>query len=145
MIIRCYDDMSTQIKFDGVEGEWLFTTLEGPYGPVDRYDLFIGAKIKVFGRHLTISSANATVCHWIDQQSKKLEHKIKWLQEKIEKVGSVPIIRRDAPKVMRHITRSEKAAGYQNLRKLKIDLAKLGEQLSELGLSHLVGSSKGGI
>lgn len=91
--------MSTQIIFDGVDGEWLFTVLEGPYGPIDRYDLFIGAKIKIFGRHLTISSANASVCHWIDQQGRKLEKKITWIQEKIEKVGAVPIIRREAPKV----------------------------------------------
>ena len=46
LILRYFEDQSTQIKFDGVEGEWLLTALEGPYGPMDRYDLFIGAKVK---------------------------------------------------------------------------------------------------
>ena len=66
MIIRFFTDGSTQVKFDGVDAEWIFTVLDGPYGPVDKYDLFIGAKVKVFGRHLTISSANVSVCHEID-------------------------------------------------------------------------------
>ncbi len=139
VIIRYFlQDGSTRVKFEGVTGEWLLTVLEGPYGPVDRYDLFIGAKIKLFGRSLTIAAANASVCHWIDVRGKELKKLVMWFQNKIETVGAIPVIRRIAPTVTRYIVRSNKAEGHQNLRKLKIDIAKLGEQLADLGLGYLI-------
>lgn len=45
LTIRYYDeDGRTIVKFDGLDGGWHLTTLEGPYGPLDRNDLFLGAK-----------------------------------------------------------------------------------------------------
>ena len=92
--------------------------------------------MKLFGRHLTISSANTSTCHWIENEGKKLEKKIKWLQEKIETLGTTPVIKRITPGVVRDISRSANAAGHTNLRKLKVNVSKLGNQLAELGLSH---------
>ena len=126
------------VKFDGIEGEWKLSVIEGPHGPLDRNDLFIGGRLKLFGRSLTISTANASACHWIDVEGKRLQNTIKWLQTKIENVGAIPIIRREVPAMTRHIQRSSKAEGHQNLRKLKIEIAKLGEQLAHLGLSRLL-------
>ena len=96
----------------------------------------------MFGRYLTISTANATVCHWIDVEGKRLQNSIKWLQTKIENVGAVPVIRREIPTMSRHIQRSSRAEGHQNLRKFKTQIAKLGEQLCHLGLSHLLAEEK---
>lgn len=132
------DNGNTLVKFDGIEGEWQLGELEGPFGPADRNDLFIGGKVKLFGRSLTISTANASVCHLIDIEGKRLQNMIKWLQTKIETVGAVPVIRREVPTMTRHIQRNSKAEGHQNLRKLKTKIARLGEQLAHLGLSYLL-------
>ena len=136
--IRYFDDQKTLIKIDGVSGEWIATTLEGPYGPVNEYDLFVGAKIRVFGRHLTITSANASVCHDIEVKAQKLKKRISFMQNRIENVGAVPILQREAPVQMRHVTRGAKAEGHANLRKLYIDVSKLTEQMYDLGLSDVV-------
>ena len=46
LTLRYFEDGSTEIKFDGVEGMWVATQLEGHYGPIEKIDLFVGAKIK---------------------------------------------------------------------------------------------------
>jgi len=136
--IRYFEDQRTMVKLDGVDGEWLLTTLDGPYGPVNKFDLFVGAKVRIFGRHLTITSASASVCHDITVRAKKMEKMIKVMQTRVESVGAVPIIRRAVPTAVRHIVRSAKAEGHENLRKLLIDCTKLAEQLCDLGLSHSI-------
>ena len=94
--------------------------------------------MRIFGRHLTITSADSSVCHGIEKKAEKLTKKIAWLQEKIEKIGAVPLIRRQAPVVTRNIVREANSSGHSNLRKLKNDVSKLSEQLLDLGLSHLL-------
>ena len=136
--IRHFDDQRTMVKIDGVDGEWTLTKLEGQYGPVDKYDLFVGGKVKVFGRWLTITSASASVCHGITVEAKRIAKMIAIMQSKVESVGSVPIIRRSVPTQVRHIVRSAQPEGHENLRKLLIDATKLSEQLCNLGLSHTV-------
>lgn len=132
------EDGSSIIKFDGVDAKWYMNALEGAYGPVERWDLFIGAKVKIFGRHLTITSANASVCHWNDVQAKKLQKKQEWLRQKIESVGAVPIVRRQVPVCIKHIVRASKAEGRTDLRRLFNENTKLYEQLVKLGLGHVL-------
>jgi hypothetical protein len=138
LTIRFFEDQQTMVRIDGIDGQWLFSALEGPHGPLTRYDLFIGAKVTVFGRHLTISSANASVCHWIEVEARKLEKRIAWLQSKIEEGGDTPCVRREPPKTIRHIQRSAQPEGHSNLRKLCIDKSKLQNQLCDMGLGHLL-------
>jgi hypothetical protein len=138
MRLRYFDDQRTYVKIDGIEGDWELTVLEGPYGPVDKYDLYIGGVVKVFGRHLTIASANASICHGIELRARKMKKQMAFMQERIENLGAVPIIRREPPTVMRHIQRSAKAEGHVDTRKLLIDVTKLAEQLCDLGLTHVV-------
>jgi len=130
------EDGSSIVKFDGVDAKWYMNALEGPYGPVERWDLFIGAKVRIFGRHLTITSANASVCHWNDVQAKKLLKKQEWLRQKIESVGAVPIVRRQVPVCIKNIVRASKAEGRSDLRRIFNENAKLYEQLAKLGLSY---------
>jgi len=114
VLVRYFEeDQHVEIKFDGIEGEWAFTFLSGPYGPVERCDLFIGAQLTLFGRRLSISSANASVCLSIDHDAKKLKFRRAWLQQKIECIGAIPVVRRDPPSVTRHILRESKGAGRQ--------------------------------
>lgn len=141
LLIRYFADGRTAIQFDGIDGKWEYSTLQGPYGPVDRYDLFVGSKIKIFGRHLTISSCNATVCHAIEMEGKKLMKKQHWLQSRIESVGGTPVVKRrqDAGgTVIRNIERNSKSYGSCNLRRLYNMNCKLKEQLVELGLIQLL-------
>lgn len=35
-------------------------------------------RVKIFGRHLTIHSANASICHWIHVKGKKLMKQQNW-------------------------------------------------------------------
>lgn len=96
----CYyrNDHHFEITFDGVRACWRFSRLDGPYGPLDEDDLFIGSKITVFDRHLTISSANSHICQMIDHKGQLLRKRISWLQSKLESIGicddvlSLPIL-----------------------------------------------------
>jgi hypothetical protein len=87
----CYfpSDYHIEISFDGVDALWSFSRVDGPYGPIDENDLFIGSKITIFDRHLTITSANAHICHLIDTKELVLKKRRAWLQAKIETVGKI--------------------------------------------------------
>lgn len=132
------EDGSSVVKFDGVDAKWYMNVLEGPYGPIERWDLFIGAKVRIFGRHLSITSANASVCHWNDVQAKKLMKKQEWLRQKIESVGAVPVVRRQVPVSIKNIVRASKAEGRTDLRRLFNENTKLYEQLTKLGLAGTI-------
>lgn len=89
VLIRYYQDCSVDVKFNGIDGIWQYSHLEGPYGVLDRLDMFIGAKINLFGRHLTISSASASLCHEIELEGKRLLKRQDFLRSKIESVAAV--------------------------------------------------------
>lgn len=138
LIFRYYEEShKTLIKFDGLVGEWVYSAIQGPYGPLEHIDFFIGAKIKVFGRQVTISSASGSAVRWIEAQRKKLERQQERFREKIMAIGQVPCVRPKQKEVVRHITRGEGTGaepGHTDLRKLLQLNAKLGEQLVSLGL-----------
>lgn len=139
LTLRYFEDGSTEIKFDGVEGMWVATQLEGHYGPIERIDLFVGAKIKVFGRHLSINSTGATATRWIEDEGRRLMKQQNWLQERVESVGKVPVVRRPPPVgPLQFSGRSSKPAGSDNLRMIFMENAKLHEQLATLGMGHCV-------
>lgn len=131
-------DQHVEIRFDGVEAAWVFNKLLGPYGPVDRNDLFVGAQIKIFGRHLSITSTTADICMDIDKRAEHFQKEKAWLQSKIESVGAVPAIRREAQTTTRNITRHSNQSGRYNLRKMYNDNVKLKGQMGELGIGHML-------
>jgi hypothetical protein len=138
--LRFYEEGGgrTLIKFDGLVGEWVFSTLQGNYGPIDQHDLYIGAKITVFGRHLTISSASGSAMRWIEKEKRRLEKHQDYFREKIATVGKVPCVKGKDATCIRHITR-DKPPGQVDLRRLQLDTARLGEQIASLGLSSQLG------
>jgi len=139
LTVRYFDDDGrTTIRFDGVDGAWHFSVLEGMRGPVERYDLFVGARLKVFGRFLTITSTTASNCAWIEAEGAKMLKRQDWLREKIESVGAVPIVRKPIIAAIKNVTRSAKPAGHLNLRKIYDENAQLQQQLFTLGLGHLI-------
>lgn len=132
------DDGSTLVKFDGVrEGEWTFTSLQGPCGVLEMHDLFIGAKIEVFGRHLTISTANGPAARWIHSESKRLMKMQNAFRARIESVGHKPVVPKPEIQAVKNIMRDTKTSSMANLRKMSMDCAKLGEQVAQLGLAQM--------
>jgi hypothetical protein len=138
LTIRFLETGEMMLKFDGIDGEWTFTSLKGPYGCLEMSDLYIGARIQVFGRHLTISSANAAACHWILNETTRLKKQQEEFQKRVESVGQVPCIQRKPISTIRHITRNSKTIGQTNLRQVMKENARLGEQLANLGLAHQI-------
>lgn len=139
LTIRYYDgeDRKTMVRIDGMDAQWTFSALEGPYGAIGKHDLYIGAKITIFGSHMTISGANSIACKWIAKEAKRLEKQQAHFQGQIESVGQMPAVRRQHYKeVLRHVDRESKSQGQRNLRKLLNENAKLGEQLADLGLAR---------
>jgi hypothetical protein len=92
---------------------------------VDRYDLFIGSQVKVFGRHLSITSTNGSTCEWIEKEGRKLHARIEKLQDKVHSIGAVPVVLKPPPSVVRALTRSATKPGSVNLRKLNNDILRL--------------------
>ena len=131
-----HDSGRVGIKFSGISGQWKYSILEGNYGPITRYDLFIGSQIKLFGRHLTVSTTTANVCHWLDDEAKFLEKQRLWLQEKISSCGMVPVVKKEPPVQLRHVDRISSTTGTKNLRKIHIQICKLREQLCDIGMDH---------
>ena len=132
------EDKHFELVFDGVDALWKYSKMDGVYGPIDKYDLFIGSKITFFGRHLSISSTNSNICRLIDKTENSLKKKRTYLQEKIEMIGAIPIVKRVAQERIRNITRSSSKTGHGNLRQLRNECLKLSEQMGELGLTHLI-------
>lgn len=132
------EDKHFELVFDGVDAVWKYSKMDGKYGPIDKYDLFIGSKITFFGRHLSISSTTSDICRVIDKTEKKMKAKRAYLQDKIEMIGANPVVRRDSQDRIRNITRSTSKTGHGNLRQLKNECLKLAEQMGELGLTHLI-------
>lgn len=128
---------TTSVRFDGVaNSDWTFTALKGPYGALEPHDLYVGAKVQVFGRHLTISTANSAAVRWIEREAKRLNNLQAKFRKRIESVGQKPIVIAPKPEVVRHVERENKKAGQINMRKLLTDVSKLGEQLANLGLAE---------
>lgn len=138
LTLRFYvEQQRTLIKFDGLVGEWVYSVIKGPCGPMEHMDFFIGAKVNVFGRHLTISSASGSAIRCIEKERKRLEKQQEYFREKIMAVGQVPCIRGKDPNIVRHITRgADILPGHTDLRKLLQRNARLGAQLASLGLSE---------
>lgn len=128
---------TTSVRFDGVSNsDWTFTALKGPYGLLEPHDLYVGAKVEVFGRHLTISTANSAAVKWIERESRRLTALQAKFRKRIESVGQKPVVIAPRPQVVRHVERENKKAGQINLRKLLSDISKLGDQLAQLGLAE---------
>ena len=143
-IMYSVEDQKILVNFDGVDGaNWQYSTLDGPYGPINRHDLFVGSRVKLLGRTLTISSASTLAMRWIDKEYQKLLRQQEFLVAKVESVGAKSCVRRQMPEVVLEITRDIKGTGGRcDLRKVVNENARLGEQLAGLGLGHVIAVSK---
>ena len=130
-----HSDDEALVRFDGPNCCWKTVVLEAPYGPVSRHDLFIGSKIKVYGRNLVISSASRTTCEWIELEHKRLSRRQEKMRVKIEKCGVVPVVQLAYSAPIHTFSREGPGlGGHSDLRKIRRENAFLGEQLVNLGI-----------
>lgn len=132
LTLRLFPDSSIQIKFTGVESEWNFTSLKGPYGAITIHDLFIGSRVSIFGKSVTINSSSLLASKYLHSEAVKLLKQQEKYQLKIESIGIKPCIKKKDYKTLLQT----KLLTKLNLRQLLKENAKLGEQLSILGLAN---------
>ena len=136
--IKVYKNGDILIKFDNVDGQWRKGMIDTKYGPADRNDFFIGSKILVFKRHLTICSCPYEVCRETEALGDALRERQAWLRSKIESVRAVPVVPLRKSNLIIENQMRLTSSGKSNLRLLTIENNKLVEQLCSLGMAHLV-------
>lgn len=141
LTIRLFiNDERTIVRLDGQNVEWEYVVIEGPYGPATRHDLFIGSKIKVYGRNLIIRAANREACHWIDKEYKRMGRQQDSMQMRIEKCGLIPVVQRVyAPPIISNTRGGPGLGGRCDLSKLRRENSRLGEQLVNIGIAVEMG------
>jgi hypothetical protein len=134
------NDERTIVRLDGQNVEWEYVVLEGPYGPATRHDLFIGSKIKVYGRNLVIRAANRDACQWIDREYKRIVRQQDSMQMRIEKCGLIPVVQRVyAPPTLINTRGGPGQGGRCDLSRVRRENSRLGEQLVTIGLAMETG------
>lgn len=130
-----HSDEESVVRFDGPTSFWNTVVLEAPYGPVNRQDLFIGSKIKVYGRNLVITSASRTTCEWIELEYRKLSRSQEKMRVRIEKCGVVPVVQLAySARISTFSREGPGLGGHSDLRKIRRENALLSEQLVNLGI-----------
>lgn len=131
------NDERTIVRLDGQNTDWDYVVLEGPYGPATRHDLFIGSKIKVYGRNLIIRAANREACQWIDKEYKRMVKQQDSMQMRIEKCGLIPVVQRVyAPPILINTRGGPGSGGRCDLTRMRRDISRLGEQLVNIGMAQ---------
>lgn len=125
------------VRLDGEGRRWEPAAVTTRHGAAERWDMFVGSKVVVFGRTLSIGSSSFEVCREIERLGDRLRARQSWLRSRVEAVGGVPVVRGPGlePLVLdfRHTS-----SGRSNLRKLATENNRLAEQLCALGMGHLL-------
>jgi hypothetical protein len=130
------NDERTIVRLDGQNAEWEYVVLEGPYGPATRHDLFIGSKIKVYGRNLILRAANREACQWIDKEYKRMSRQQDSMQMRIEKCGLIPVVQRVyVPPIQINTRGGPVLGGRCDLSRVRRENSRLGEQLVNIGIA----------
>jgi hypothetical protein len=75
---------------------------------------------------------------WIEKEAIKMERKIEDYRQRIESMGVTPCVRRAPPAPVRNISRGTRLQGQRDLKLLRGEMVRLGEQLASLGFAHLL-------
>lgn len=129
-----HQDQLLFVRFDGTDHNWSPAQLECCYGPITRYDLFVGSKIKVNGRNFVITSASCEACQWIEESYKELSRDQEVMCSRIRKFGMLPVVRR-ADALRGSAAVKDSSGGRRDLRRLYRENARLKEQLLSAGIS----------
>lgn len=129
-----HQDQLLFVRFDGTDYNWSPALMECCYGPITRYDLFVGSKIKVNGRNFVIISASCEACQSIEESYKELSRDQEVMCSRILKFGMLPVVRR-ADASRGSAAMEDSSGGRRDLRRIYRENARLKEQLLSAGIS----------
>lgn len=75
------------VRLSGVAKEYVLSHIVGRRGPLDEWDLRVGATIKLFGKTTTLQQANLATGDWIEGEAKRLKRLQMRLHAELQKFG----------------------------------------------------------
>ena len=81
------DSGNFQVLLDGSDKIYTLSHINGPRGPLQCWDLHVGAKVNILGRSTTLMQANLETTKWIEFHRKRLR---KWPQRRSPSLSAPP-------------------------------------------------------
>jgi Ca2+-binding EF-hand superfamily protein len=74
-----------QVILDRSDKVYTLSHIEGKHGPLEAWDLYVGARINVLGRMTTLMQASGPTLDWLDYHCKRLQKASKALKRELKK------------------------------------------------------------
>jgi len=129
------DTGRVRVKIRGVEEEDLeLSHIQNRHGGrLEASDLYIGAKIQLLGRDITLQEATTASVEWLESVGKSLKRKKRKLQKRVESLGFKACVEETYKDLdPTSIKRNSYILGSTNLQKLKKDIVQLESQIRQL-------------
>ena len=116
-----------QVILDRSDKVYTLSHIEGKHGPLEAWDLYVGARINVLGRMTTLMQASGPTLDWLDYHSKRLQKASSSLKRELKKYSMS--FAREQSSLMSKSSKGGK--GAVSLRKLLNDIDSLRTRLSD--------------
>mmetsp|Transcript_26101 Transcript_26101/g.34273 ORF Transcript_26101/g.34273 Transcript_26101/m.34273 type:complete len:458 (-) Transcript_26101:188-1561(-) len=135
-LVYHYIEDNFMVQLDGSEKIYTISHIMGKYGPVEVWDLHVGAALDVLGRRITLHSAERTTAQWLDKQATWYIRVAEALEKALYKHGSKAKLKQVSDRLFAHQNalqiKKVKGKGYVNLRKLRTEIEEMKLALSEI-------------
>jgi hypothetical protein len=74
-----------QVILDRSDKVYTLSHIEGKHGPLEAWDLHVGARINVLGRTTTLMQASGPTLDWLDYHCQRLQRASKALKKELKK------------------------------------------------------------
>ena len=74
-----------QVILDRSDKVYTLSHIEGKHGPLEAWDLFVGARVNVLGRTTTLMQASGPTLDWLDYHCQRLQRASKALKKELKK------------------------------------------------------------
>ena len=81
------DTGNFQIVLDGVDKVFTLSHIDGRHGPLQCWDLHVGARITALGRHMTLMQASGATLEWLEMRSIQLQKMKRQFVKEVRDVG----------------------------------------------------------
>jgi hypothetical protein len=116
-----------QVILDRSDKVYTLSHIEGKHGPLEAWDLYVGARINVLGRMTTLMQASGPTLDWLDYHCKRLQKASSSLKRELKKYSMS--FAREQSSLMSKSSKGGK--GAVSLRKLLNDIDSLRTRLSD--------------
>ena len=72
---------------DGVDKVFTLSHIDGRHGPLQCWDLHVGARITALGRHMTLMQASGATLEWLEMRSIQLQKMKRQFVKEVRDVG----------------------------------------------------------